>query len=869
MKRPSKHLWAASAAIALALGSPLATSQTIVPLQAAEGGTLWFVELAGAPVADGNSVTAVQAEKAAFRRNASAAGVRLVERRSFDTLWNGFVVKVATGERNKLMRIPGVKAIYPVDVVAAPSPEQAAGSALDLAAAVALTGADIAQNTRGLSGRGIKVGIIDTGIDIDHPAFGGSGSNGTTPFPSARVHTGWDLVGDNYNSGGTAEQQVPAPDANPDDCNGHGTHVAGIVGANGGGIKGVAPAVSFGAYRVFGCVGTSSSDIILEALERAHADGMDIVNQSLGAARQWPQYPTAQATSRLVKRGIVMVASIGNNGPGGSSPDAQFAAGAPGVGERVIGVASFDNAQRSFSVAGTVYGYNAASPSPLPPTSGNLPMARTGTTTTVDDGCAALPAGSLAGQAVLIRRGTCGFVVKAGNAQAAGAAAVVLYNNAAGALNPSVAGTPVITIPVVAVTAAQGAALDAAIAAGPTTLAWGADYVGYPFGTGGLISGFSSFGLAADLSLKPNLGAPGGAIFSTYPLELGGSATLSGTSMSAPHVAGAVALILEAKPRIKAREMLTRLQNSADPKTWSGAPQLGLLDHAHRQGAGMIDIIGTIDATTVVEPSQIALGESQGGPKTIEFQVDNKSHSHVTYDITHVPAVATGPNTQTGASYALSGVYDAPATVVFDTSSVTAPSHDHGHFKVTITAPGDAALPDRGLYGGYIVLTPRGGGAVFRVPYAGFKGDYQTTQVLTPTANGFPWLAQLSGTSYLNRATGGTYTMIGTDIPVFLLHLDHLSRRIKLEAFDAVTGKAWHKVSDDEYVTRNSTPGGFFPFEWNGDTFRGDAEDPKKTFTVPNGSYVVKVSVLKALGDRHDPTHWETWTSPVVTIARP
>ena len=155
MKRSFRPLWAASAALALTFGSPLATSQTLVPLDAAEVGTLWFVELAGAPVADGNTVTAVQAEKAAFRRNADAAGMRVVERRSYDTLFNGFVVKVAVGERNKLMRIPGVKAIYPVDVVQAPTPEQAAGSALDLAAAVALTGADIAQNTRGLTGRGI------------------------------------------------------------------------------------------------------------------------------------------------------------------------------------------------------------------------------------------------------------------------------------------------------------------------------------------------------------------------------------------------------------------------------------------------------------------------------------------------------------------------------------------------------------------------------------------------------------------------------------------------------------------------------------------------------------------------------------------
>ena len=145
----------------------------------------------------------------------------------------------------------------------------------------------------------------------------------------------------------------------------------------------------------------------------------------------------------------------------------------PGVGKNVIGVASYDNAQRAFTVAGTPYGYNPATGSPLAPLTGSLPMSKSGTTTTVDDLCVARPAGTFTGTAVLIRRGTCSFFIKASNAMNAGAAAVVLYNNAAGALAATVAGTPPITIPVVGITAAQGAALDAAIAAGPTTLNWG------------------------------------------------------------------------------------------------------------------------------------------------------------------------------------------------------------------------------------------------------------------------------------------------------------------------------------------------------------------------------------------------------------
>jgi subtilisin family serine protease len=861
----------ASAALA-ALGAGAVQAQNSVPIEAAENGRLWFVELAGSPVAEGGRLAAVQGEKAAFRRAARAAGIRYTERRAYDVLFNGFAVDVDPRDRAKLAQIDGVKAIYPVEVIQAPTPEQAAGSAIDLARAIDLTGARVAQDSLGLTGKGIKVGIVDTGVDIDHPAFGGTGVPGTTAFPSARVVAGYDLVGDAYNSSGTPAQQVPVPDPNPDDCNGHGTHVAGIVGADGGGLRGVAPGVTFGAYRVFGCTGTSSSDVIMEALERAYADGMQVINQSLGAARQWPQYPTAQATTRLVNKGVVMVASNGNNGPGGSSPDALFAAGAPGTGSKVIAVASFDNAQAAFTVNGTPYGYNQATGSPIAPTSGSLPMSRTGTTTTADDACNPLPAGSLAGTAALIRRGTCAFYIKAFNAQAAGAAAVVLYNNVAGSLNPTVAGAPPITIPVVAITDTQGAALNAAIAAGPTTLNWTADSVGWPFGTGGLISGFSSYGLAADLSLKPQIGAPGGGIFSSYPLELGGAATLSGTSMSAPHVAGGVALILEANPKIPSNAMAGRLQNSADPKNWSGSPGLGFLDHVHRQGAGMLDIVGTVQATTVVEPSQISLGESEFGPKTTRITVKNEGSSAVTYDLSHVAGLATGPNnacsaTTCPASYNITGVFLAPSSVSFSVPSLSVPAKGSASFDVTIAA--NAGLPDRSIYGGYVTLTPQGGGATYRVPFAGLKSDYQSTQVLTPTPNGFPWLAQVVGGFYNNRPAGATYTMVGDDIPFFLMHLDHLSRRIRLEAFDAVTGKAWHRVSDDEYVTRNSTPGGFFAFTWDGTTFTGKGRNANQWYQAPNGSYVVKVSVLKALGDENNPAHWETWTSPTITIARP
>jgi len=864
----------AASAVVLGLGAGPARAQDSVPLADAEnGGRLWFVELSGKPMADGNDLASVRNEKAAFRNAAAAAGVHYNERRTYDTLFNGFAIEIAPTDRNKIAQLSGVKAMYPVGVLAAPNPEQGVASQPDLAYAIQMTGADIAQNSLGLSGKGVKVGLIDTGIDIDHPAFGGNGTNHSTPFPTARVITGYDFVGDAYNAAGTGADLIPHPGPNPDDCAGHGTHVAGIIGANGGGFRGVAPEVSFGAYRVFGCKGSTSDDILLAAYERAYADGMQVINQSLGVSKEWPEYPTAQASTRLVNKGVVMVASIGNSGPGGNPADALFAAGAPGVGDTVIGVASYDNIRvtlPAFTANGTPFGYTSATGAPATPTSGNLPMSRTGTPSSTADGCAGPLPPTVAGTAALIRRGSCSFYQKAFNAQAAGAAAVVLYNNVTGFVSPTVAapaGSPAIAIPVVMVTAAQGSALNNLIAAGPTTLTWTGGTASVPSPTGGLISSFSSFGLTAELGLKPNIGAPGGNIYSTFPLELGGAASLSGTSMASPHVAGAAALILQALPNTSSNDMMGLMQNSAKPKNWSLSPGLGLLDHTHRQGAGLIDIPAAVLAKTSVAPSQISLGDSKAGPKTVTLLVSNKSNTAMTYDLSHVNSVATGPNSQSGANYTITGFYAAATGAAFSAPSVTVPAGGSANVSVTLTA--DATLPERAIYGGYIVLTPQGGGATYRVPYAGFKGNYQSTVVLTPTLYGFPWLAQVSGSNFVKRGAGGTYTLQNGDIPYILMHLDHLSRRVRLDVNDAVTGRSWFHISDDEYVTRGATPNSFSAWWWDGTTFTGKGKNSSQWHTVPNGQYTITVSVLKALGDENNPADWETWSSPTVTIARP
>ena len=832
----------------------------------------WFVQLKGAPTADGNTLANVRAEKAAFRSAATKAGIKFTERYAYDVLFNGVSVVASRNDIAKIKSLTNVAAVWPVEVIDAPEPASAPSP--DLFTAINMTGAGIAQNELGFTGEGVKVAVMDTGIDIDHPAFGGSGTplTGTGTFPTARVTDGYDFVGDAFNADPTSPSYNPTatPDENPDDCGGHGSHVAGIVGANdaSNGMKGVAPGVTFGAYRVFGCEGSTTSEIMVAAMERALADGMDVLNMSIGSAFQWPQYPTAVASDRLVNKGMVVVASIGNSGTSGL-----YAAGAPGLGSKVIGTASFDNSHQmlpTFTISpdGTSIGYTNATAAPPAPTSGSLPMARTGTPTTANDGCAPHAAGAYTGQAVLIRRGTCGFYDKALNAQNAGAAAVVLYNNVAGRINPTVAGAVPITIPVVAISDTDGVTINNRLAMGSVTLTWSDELGSFVSATGGLISSFSSYGLSPDLALKPDIGAPGGNIYSAYPLEKGGYANMSGTSMSSPHVAGTAALLLQAKPNTPSQAVRTILQNSADPKNWWGSPPAGLLDNVHRQGAGMVDIDDAIQATTRVEPSKLALGESQAGSATRTLTIRNASAAAVTYDLSHAPALSTGANTFTPA------FFTGFASVAFSAPSVTVPAKGTATVDVTITA--NPSLADLSQYGGYLVLTPQGGGQVYRVPYAGLKGDYQSRAVLTSGgAAGFPLVAVLTacgkleageciGTASYDLPTSNVYTMANAfSVPNLLVHLDHQSRLFRVELFDA-NGKSWYREYNEDYLPRNSTATGYFAFPLDGVTVAGN-----KSYTLPDGTYTAKVSVLKALGDAANPAHWETWTSPAFVIDRP
>lgn len=260
---------------------PLTPAPAAADGPADESATLWFVELKGSPRADGGSAADLSAKRNQFRQQAANMGVAFSERFVYDDLFNGLSIAVRTSDVPRLKRLDSVQAVYPVETVAMPEPMP--GDNPDLATAIVQTQADIAQNSLGLTGAGVRVAVMDTGIDIDHPALGGCFG------PGCRVEIGYDFVGDAYNNDGAspAYNPVPTPDLIPDDCAGHGTHVSGIIGANGA-VKGAAPGVTFGAYRVFGCAGSTSADIMIAAMERIAQDGADVLNMSIGSSFQWP-----------------------------------------------------------------------------------------------------------------------------------------------------------------------------------------------------------------------------------------------------------------------------------------------------------------------------------------------------------------------------------------------------------------------------------------------------------------------------------------------------------------------------------------------------------------------------------------------------
>ncbi|KAI8366558.1 peptidase S8/S53 domain-containing protein, partial [Blakeslea trispora] len=578
------------------------------------------------------------------------------------------------------------------------------------------TGVKRVRDELGIRGSSIKVAIIDTGIDYMHPGLGGCFGKG------CRVAYGYDFVGDAYTG-----ENFPIPDEDPrDTCNGHGTHVAGIIGANDMLFTGVAPDVTFGAYRIFGCKGGSADDIIMKAMERAYLDGMDVVNLSLGDLG-WPESPTSLLADELSLKGMIVVAAAGNEGDKG-----MFEVGTPSIGKHALSIASIDNTNvlsHTFTLDNVTIVYTTPQGNIFNLTSAELALTSS-TFAPQSDACQPLPV-DLKNKVAIVSRGGCTFMEKILNTQKAGALAVLIYNNEVGPLNPS-AFNDGIHIDYGGISKQDGQLLFQSLASTNRSATFQKHDVSFPVPTAGLISEFSSWGLAPDLSLKPDLSAPGGHIYSTYPTSLGSYATLSGTSMASPFVAGVIALMLESRggsKSINITDVRHMLLNNGKPFEVFGTENQ--LNSVARQGAGLVDVYHAIASDTAVVPEQIKLSDLDHMASNNEYTLTIKNNGRMMseYKVGYMSAVmvqAYQPQTL------VEQKMQAQANIEIIGSEIIEIHANHEkNVTIRIQPPINSSTLPPSVYSGYITVTKLTNSAdVKYIPYAGLTNRLSQMPVL-------------------------------------------------------------------------------------------------------------------------------------------
>ncbi|KAF9580203.1 hypothetical protein BGW38_003249 [Lunasporangiospora selenospora] len=612
-------------------------------------------------------------------------------------------------------------------------------------------------------GNGIKIGIVDSGVDYLHPALGGCFG------PGCKVAYGADFVGDDGRS--------PSDDPRSE-CDGHGTHVAGIIAANDTNFIGVAPQATLGAYRVFGCKGGTSNDLIIKAMLRAASDGMQVINLSLGGPGGWRQEREARVADALAKNGTIIVAAMGNEGDMGL-----FEASSPGVAESLITVASTENyfrTSRYFTVDepasttskrsdddgddggdddsenrndGHEAGRNQNEPAganskdsrailflgdyDMDFSNAQLVQLAPGTSGQVKaDGCMPISK-DLKNKLVLIRRGDCTFKVKIDNAALAGASGVIIMDNVkSDGLSADTGGA---NIKVVTISLADGEYLL------QTIKMLGKDQQGIqlkagdgaksiPNKNGGFMSTFSSLGPDSELNLKPDISAPGGMIWSTYPIKMGSYASLSGTSMATPYITGCVALYLQGLPNAdhSAEAIKAAFQNTGRPRM----EQVGFTGPTStvKQGAGLLDLLNVFTSQVSVTPSYLALNDTVNLNAKQTFTIRNSGSAPIQYKLDLLSAAGLDPFSEgllldkdpLKVKAEASADFSQQTIVVKPRSSVT----------VDVTFSGPDTDPSKFIiYSGFVRFTPSkvtSKTPLIHVPFMGMQGSYKDMTILDP-----------------------------------------------------------------------------------------------------------------------------------------
>ena len=479
------------------------------------------------------------------------------------------------------------------------------------------------------AGHGVKVGVVDTGIDVEHPCFGEAGFPATAQVGNPAYTNNKVIVARVFaNKAASLGYDAKA-------VQDHGTHVAGTIACDArtpasiDGVditydpSGVAPGAQLGSYNVFpGDITNARSEDILDALQAAAEDGMDVINMSLGGNAHGNQDLLTVAVDNLDRAGIVVAVSAGNDGPGhytvGSPGSAERAltAGASSVGH-FISVPVTSGASRFETAAGDFA-------TPATPLTGTLVAAKPTAAGDLGLGCTAgsYPA-SVAGNIALVSRGDCTFGNKVAVAEAQKAAAVIVVNNVAGDPTAMAADEAFPTqIPAVMAGLADKAALTGiAKAAGAATIGTDATYV--QTGNSDIMAGFSSQGPTdVDFRVKPDLVAPGVNVLSSIPGSFCDAGTnpdgcwafFSGTSMASPHLAGTAAVVRQAHPLWDASQVRSAITNTAKQGVLDNYKVLGQEETDPVViGAGLDDVDAAVTAQVALSSVSTSFGAVPSG----------------------------------------------------------------------------------------------------------------------------------------------------------------------------------------------------------------------------------------------------------------
>lgn len=537
------------------------------------------------------------------------------------TAHNAIAVRIDASQLSQLATLSGVAKVRPV-----------LHYELTLSETVPHVGGAAVQAS-GVDGTGVRVAVLDSGIDYTHRNLGGDGTAaayeaawGTSPadprnttadglFPTAKVVGGFDFVGETWGIANGAEIGTRTEDPDPIDAQGHGTHVADIIGGKSadGTHKGMAPGASLLAVKVCSAVTTSCNGVaLLKAMDFAldpdgdgdTSDAVDVINMSLGSNYGQVQDDLTDAAANAVKLGVVVVASAGN---GSNKP---YVVGSPSIAPGVISVAqtAVPSAMAQplvvnapAAIAG-IYG-NTATVEWAPVGSGV-----TGDVAFIGRGC---PAGAIgagspadpllanpAGKIALIDRGACSVSLKVDYAVKAGATGVIIGLVAAGDAVSFSFGGGTSFAPTLVIQQVLSNRIKTQLSGGQTVNVSITPSAAIPM-VGSLASTSSRGPSISHQTIKPEIGAPGASMSAEVGTGTGQTA-FGGTSGAAPMVSGAAALLLQAHPNRSPAKIKAMLMNSAETKVYTNPALVpGELAPITRTGAGELRVDRAIGLTSI------------------------------------------------------------------------------------------------------------------------------------------------------------------------------------------------------------------------------------------------------------------------------